>query len=84
MGAIAKLFKFSSNSGHTTVGRILEQHKAGVSARKIGELFRMNNKTVSNIIDEVCKNPDSGKLHTQSIPASLPLANTLDRPLTAA
>lgn len=43
---------------------ILEKHKDGMSARKIADLFKMNNKTVSTVIEELCKNPESGKLHT--------------------
>lgn len=58
---------------------VMEQHKGGTSARKIGELFNLPNKTVSRIIEEVCQNPDSGKRHTPATPSVLPLANTEDR-----
>ncbi|GJA11828.1 hypothetical protein KAM344_23780 [Aeromonas caviae] len=33
-----------------------------MSGRKIAELFKMNEKTVGNIINDYCKNPESGKL----------------------
>ncbi|MCE9942668.1 helix-turn-helix domain-containing protein [Aeromonas rivipollensis] len=59
---------------------ILEKHKEGMSARKIAELFRMNNKTVSTVIEDLCKNPSLGKLHTPEVSTSaVPMASTEDR-----
>lgn len=59
---------------------ILESHKEGMSARKIADLFNMNNKTVSTVIDELCKNADSAKLHTPEVSTSaVPMASTEDR-----
>ncbi|MDD9309142.1 helix-turn-helix domain-containing protein [Aeromonas hydrophila] len=58
----------------------MEKHKEGMSARKIAELFNMNNKTVSTVIDELCKNADSAKLHThEGSTSAVPMANTDDR-----
>ncbi|GJA16619.1 helix-turn-helix domain-containing protein [Aeromonas caviae] len=60
---------------------ILEKHKEGMSARKIAELFRMNNKTVSTVIEKlVVKNPESGKITTPEVfTSTVPMASTEDR-----
>lgn len=59
---------------------ILEKHKEGMSARKIAELFKMTNVTVSNVINEALKNPESGKLNTPEVSTStVPMASTEDR-----
>ncbi|WP_429081084.1 hypothetical protein [Aeromonas bivalvium] len=42
----------------------MEKHKEGMSARKIAELFGLNNKTVSSVIDELSKNASLAKLLT--------------------
>lgn len=54
---------------------ILEKHKEGMSVRAIAKLFRMGVMTVSDTINKVYENPESGKPYTQSSPAVLPLAN---------
>ncbi|WP_421202631.1 ParB N-terminal domain-containing protein [Aeromonas sp. 602658] len=62
---------------------ILEKHKEGLSSHKIAALFAMNQKTVSNTIAELSKNPESGKLLTpESSPSTVPMASTDDRPET--
>lgn len=59
---------------------IMEKHKEGMSARKIAELFGLNNKTVSSVIDELCKNASLAKLHTPEVSTSaVPMASTEDR-----
>lgn len=67
-----------------SIAAILEKHKEGMSARKIAELFRMSGpQTVLNIINEVSKNPESGKLDTPEVSTpTVPMTSTEDRPET--
>lgn len=59
---------------------ILEKHKEGMSARKIAELFKMDNATVSRALKELLQNPESGKCNTPEVSTSaVPMANTDDR-----
>ncbi|MFQ1761918.1 helix-turn-helix domain-containing protein [Aeromonas veronii] len=58
----------------------MEKHKEGMSARKIAELFGLNNKTVSSVIDELSKTADSAKLLTPEVSTStVPMTSTEDR-----
>ncbi|CAJ1826511.1 hypothetical protein HLBENOHH_01720 [Aeromonas dhakensis] len=59
---------------------ILEKHKEGMSARKIAELFKMDNATVSRSLKELLQNPESGKCNTpESSTSAVPMASTEDR-----
>lgn len=58
---------------------LLNQHKKGLSNRKIAELFNMTSTTVDRALDKLLQNPESGKCSTPASPAYLPLANTEDR-----
>lgn len=59
---------------------ILEKHKEGMSAYAIAKLYKMNEKTVGNIINDYCKNPESGKLqYPESSTSAVPMASTEDR-----
>lgn len=63
-----------------SIAAILEKHKEGMSSHKIAALFAMNQKTVSNTIAELSKNPESGKLLTpESSTSAVPMASTEDR-----
>ncbi|ANB70795.1 hypothetical protein A6033_16125 [Aeromonas veronii] len=62
---------------------ILEKHKEGMSARKIAELFKMDNATVSRALKELLQNRDSRKCNTPEVATSaVPMASTEDRPET--
>lgn len=64
---------------------ILEKHKEGMSGRKIAELFKMNEKTVGNIINDYCKTADSAKIqYPESSTSAVPMASTADRSDTRA
>ncbi|QOK20650.1 helix-turn-helix domain-containing protein [Aeromonas caviae] len=59
---------------------ILEKHKEGMSARKIAELFKMDNATVSRALKELLQNRDSRKCNTPEVSiAAVPMASTEDR-----
>lgn len=72
--------KARQTDASASIAAILEKHKEGMSARKIAELFKMTNVTVSNVINEALKNPESGKLNTPEVSTSaVPMASTEDR-----
>jgi hypothetical protein len=63
-----------------SIAAILEKHKEGMSAYAIAKLYKMNEKTVGNIINDYCKNPESGKLqYPESSTSAVPMASTEDR-----
>jgi hypothetical protein len=59
---------------------ILESHKEGKSAYAMAKLFKMNEKTVGNILSDYCKNAEFAKLqHPESSLSVVPMASTTDR-----
>lgn len=59
---------------------ILESHENGKSAYAIAKLFKMNEKTVGNILSDYCKIAESAKLqHPESSLSVVPMASTADR-----
>ena len=65
----------------------MEKHKEGLSNNAIAKLFGMTQDTVQAVIDKAAgysKKSESDKMEYPASPSVLPLANTEDRPLTAA
>ncbi|QWL58773.1 ParB N-terminal domain-containing protein [Aeromonas jandaei] len=59
---------------------ILGKHKEGMSGNAIAKLFGMTQQSVSNIIRDLTKNPESGKFVTPEVSTSaVPMASTEDR-----
>lgn len=64
---------------------IMEKNKEGMSAYAIAKLFKMNEKTVGNIINDYCKTADSAKIqYPESSTSAVPMASTADRSDTRA
>lgn len=59
---------------------ILEKHKEGMSNNAIAKLFNMGSTTVDNIVKQLPKNPESGKLGTpEASTSTVQMASTEDR-----
>ncbi|HCT5134624.1 TPA: ParB N-terminal domain-containing protein [Aeromonas hydrophila] len=59
---------------------ILESYKNGKSAYAMAKLFKMNEKTVGNILSNYCKNAESAELQYPELPLSVvPIASTAYR-----
>lgn len=59
---------------------ILEKHKEGMSNNAIAKMFNMNRRTVDGIVEDLGKNPESGKMPSPEVSTSaVPMASTEDR-----
>lgn len=64
---------------------ILEKHKEGMSNNAIAKMFNMNRRTVDGIVEDLGKNPESGKMPSPEVATSaVPMASTEDRSETRA
>lgn len=63
-----------------SIAAILEKHKEGMSNNAIAKMFNMNRRTVDGIVEDLGKNPESGKMPSPEVATSaVPMASTEDR-----